>query len=230
MSAKKSSSKKPATAPSADAGGAMYKLSIPKPRDEILKVKIRGITPLIVHAWNTKSLQQLVDKSSLSSEEIKMMQTPDWKFENSKYVSTDGWEGVHAAGFKQALIEALPAAGIAKEKFPQTLGKISIFIVADGEGKTFHEPLVRITGKPEKFENFCRVSNGTVYPNCRAMYRDWSATLTVRYNGIVLNRQMVLNLITFAGYYVGICEHRPSSPESKTGDKGLWEVPAQEAS
>jgi hypothetical protein len=131
---------------------------------------------------------------------------------------------MHAAAFKQAMIEALPVAGITKEAFPQTLGKVTFFVVADGYSKSFGEPLVRINGKAEPFSNICRVDNGNPYTNTRPIYRQWAATLRVRYNAIVVSAQQVLNLIAYAGFYVGVGEHRPSSPYSKTGENGLWEV------
>lgn len=205
-------------------GKGVHSLVIPQPKNEIIEVPIRGITPLMVHPWNIKGLQQLADKSSLTADEVKEMQTPEWRFEHGRYVSTEGWEGMHAAAFKAAIIEALPVAGIPKETFPQTLGRVTFFVVEDGRSSTFGEPLVRIQGKSEPFKNICSLGNGTPYPNCRAVFQQWSAKLRVRYNAIVIARQMVLNLIAFAGYYVGVGEHRPSSPYSKTGTNGCWEI------
>jgi hypothetical protein len=74
-----------------------------------------------------------------------------------------------------------------------------------------------------------RTTTGQPYMSYRPIYRDWWVTLVIEYNAARIDAQGVLNLVSNAGYFVGVGEHRPSAPKSKTGDNGRWELLDPEA-
>lgn len=202
------------------------RLLIPKLNAKLMEVKIHGITPLICRAWDDKTKQQLADKAK-GEKKAKSRDNvvPAEVFNAARYISTEGWDGVPASAFKAALVDAVACLDIPKTEFSMTLAKKSFFIMADGIDKAGGADLVRIySDKPEMLERMLRTTTGMPYMSYRPLYRDWYAILRVEYNATRIDPQGVLNLLANAGYYVGVGEHRPSAPESKTGSSGRWEV------
>jgi hypothetical protein len=56
------------------------------------------------------------------------------------------------------------------------------------------------------------------------MYREWAATLRIRFDAGMLTANDVVNLIARVGLQVGIGEGRPDSKESAGLGYGLFEV------
>lgn len=132
----------------------------------------------------------------------------------------DGWDGIHAGGIRAAIIDAARSV----DGLTMTALKQAIFVRADGlspEGS----PLVRLYGpSPVKFSNMCRTTTGVAYPRHRPIYHGWEATLTLEINGHILSQEAAVNLVSLAGFTCGLGEWRPTSPKSKTGDYGRFEI------
>lgn len=94
------------------------------------------------------------------------------------HISQEGWHGIPAGAFRQALLSACRLVG-----FKMTLANLGVFVRADGFDAD-GTPLVRIEGTPD--------------------WREWSATIVVRYEADQFTLNDVYNLFWMAGNHVGI--------------------------
>ena len=143
----------------------------------------------------------------------------DDDYEQSKHYSTDGWVGIPAGAFRAAMISACRLVN-----FKMTLGKKSIFVLADGFDKKDGTPLIAISGQPEKSEMHVRNATGVADIRVRAMWREWSAKVRVQYDADQFTPSDVTNLMMRVGQQVGIGEGRPDSRASAGLGWGTFKV------
>jgi hypothetical protein len=198
-------------------------VTIKPPKMETIRLKLRGEL-LCINKFSRKAAEQMAaDQAAGGSSKSKKRRDPkDFKalYEAAKHVSNEGWCGIHAAAFRNASVSACRIVG-----YKMTLAKLALFIVADGYDKDDGSPLVRITkGEPEM--NLAMVRNQTGVPDIRPrpLWRNWEATLTVRYDADLFSKDDVVNLIQRVGMQVGVGEGRPDSKNSAGIGYGLFEV------
>jgi hypothetical protein len=195
------------------------KITIPRIEPKIMILKIVGITPLMVCAWSVKAREQMLAKQMKKAKQGREAKNPEECYRNSLYTSTDGWTGIPAGGVKGCIVNACRATDV-----PMTLAKRMIFVRAQGMTSTGQE-LVRVYGEHQMHEGMVRIDNGgTCDIRFRAIYPKWRAEIEVEYLGSVISAQQVANLVELAGYIEGLCEHRPGSPKSNTGNFGRFVV------
>ena len=141
------------------------------------------------------------------------------EFPQAMYVSTEGWHGIPASSFRNAIISACRVVN-----FKMTIAKLSIFVKADGFDKDDATPLVRIYGEPEPYESLVRNATGVADIRVRAMWRQWDAVVKVTYDLDQFNVQDVTNLLTRVGVQVGLGEGRPDSKASAGLGFGLFSL------
>lgn len=185
---------------------------------------IEGIAPLVIHRFSAKTKNQMKQKMEMgkaaSSKKNREARNTDDIYEESRYISTDGWDGFHAGAIRNALISACRLVG-----FKMTLAKMSIFVEADGWDKEEPQiPLIRIYGKSQKQEDIARVETGQPYVTVRAAFHQWSAKIKIRWDGDQFTTEDVANLLSRVGLQVGIGEGRPDSKNSAGMGWGLFEV------
>jgi hypothetical protein len=203
----------------------VMKLVVPAPAVQRLEVELRGIAPLVIRAWDQKTIQILEGKATGEKTRQRENVDPEAVFNGARYISIEGWDGIPASAFKAAIVDAVGCLDIPRNDFSMTLGKKSFFVQADGVCKLSGRDLVRIVGtEPTMFKLMQPTSGGGPYMSYRPMYKKWGCRLHVQYNATRIDAQGVLNLIANAGYWVGVGEHRPSSKESKTGTFGRFEI------
>ena len=155
-----------------------------------------------------------------SSKKNREAKSTDDLFNEARYISRDGWDGIHAGAFRNAMISACRLVG-----FKMTLAKMSVFVIADGWDAVEPQiPLVRIYGEPIKQEDMARVATGQPYVCVRPAYHDWTMKLRVRWDADQFTLADVTNLVSRVGMQVGIGEGRPDSPHSAGMGWGLFEV------
>jgi len=155
-----------------------------------------------------------------SSKKNREAKSTDSLYEESKYISREGWEGFHAGAIRNAMISACRLVG-----FKMTLAKMSIFVEADGWDKIEPQiPLVRIYGDSSKQEDMARVETGQPYVTVRAAYYNWSAKIKLRWDLDQFTIEDMANLLTRVGTQLGICEGRPDSKNSAGQGWGLFQV------
>jgi hypothetical protein len=127
-------------------------------------------------------------------------------YEQSQYISTEGWHGMPANGFRKAMVSACKLVD-----FVMTRAKLSIFIIHDGLDAD-GTPLVKITsGKPRRVDVPVRNADGSVDVRALPMWDTWGVTLRVRYDADQFTYEDIANLVERAGMQVGVGEGRPDS-------------------
>ena len=189
-----------------------------------LAIDIRGTAPLVVNRFSAKAMEIMRQTqeagSTARSRKTREAKDFDALFEGAKHVSDDGWEGIHAAAFRNAAISACRACG-----FKMTHAKLAFMVMADGFDRVDGAPLVRLTeGVAEQWVAPTRNATGVVDLRCRPMYREWGATLRIRYDAGMLTDGDVVNLIARVGMQVGVGEGRPDSKQSAGLGFGLFDV------
>ena len=194
---------------------------IPAPRHAELHVHITGITPLLVHAWDPKARQMILDKHMGKPTKKLPPKDPEECFQNSMYRFPDGGHGFPTGAFKDSMVQACRFA----PDLTMTLAKLLFFVQFDGLDVVAGMRCVRINGKPQRHDAMVRINNGsTADYRIRAIYPEWKALLRINYNADMVQPAQLMNLVALAGLHVGIGEMRPSSPESNTGELGRWMV------
>lgn len=203
-------------------------VAIPAPNMQVAEFTIEGTAPLVIHRFSAKTKAEMKQKMETgkpaASRTRREAKATDDLYEEARYRSAAGWDGCHAAAFRNAMISACRLVG-----FKMTLAKLSLFIIADGRDASEPQvPLVRIHGEPVKQEDMARVETGQPYVTVRAAYHDWRMTLRIRFDADQFTLTDVANLLSRVGMQVGIGEGRPDSKNSAGMEWGLFRVLAQE--
>ena len=178
---------------------------------ETAHIEIKGTAPLIVHAWSMKAKQMILDKQQ-GRKPAKELKDPASDFETSMYRMPDGGHGFPVLAFKAATVGgARYFNGVTMTQMRQAM-----FFLGDPAAPD----LVRLNcSEPEMREDMVRVGMGTADIRYRAMYRDWSAVLSIVYLPTVISLESIIALVD-AGGMGGIGEWRPE----KDGAFGTYSV------
>jgi hypothetical protein len=199
-------------------------ITISAPDMRTISLNIIGDAPLVINKFSAKAqaTMQATQEAGSTSKSKKTREAKDFEalFNGARHVSADGWDGIHAAAFRNAAISACRAAG-----FVMTKAKLAIFVEPDGFDALDSTPLVRITkGEPKMVVSPCRNASGVIDLRPRPTYFPWAATLRIRFDAGILTDSDVVNLIARVGLQVGIGEGRPDSKQSAGLGNGLFHV------
>jgi ribosomal protein S17 len=199
-------------------------VTIKAPNFQIAEFEIKGIAPLVIHRFSRKTLQEMKQKmetgKAASSKRNREAKSTQEIYNESKYISKEGWEGFHAGAIRGAMISACRLVG-----FKMTLAKLSVFVIQDGwDALEPQVPLIRIYGESIKQEDMARVETGQPYVCVRAAYHNWYSKVVIRWDADQFTIDDVYNLLSRVGQQVGICEGRPDSKKSTGMGWGLFEV------
>lgn len=195
-------------------------LTIKAPNIQVAEFEINGISPLVVHRFSKKMLPDPDQPKPKNKRKTEDHPSTDDRFNQARYISSEGWDGFHAGAVRAAMISACRLAN-----FKMTLARLSIFVIQDGwDALEPQIPLVRIYGEPVKQLDVCRVETGQPYINARPAYHNWSAKIKIRFDADQFMVDDVFNLLMRVGNQVGICEGRPDSKKSAGMGWGLFDV------
>lgn len=199
-------------------------LAISAPDIRRVRLTLIGEAPLMINKFSAKAQQQMreAQEAGSTAKSKKVREAKDFEdcCNQARHVSTDGWDGIHAAAFRNGAIDACRSAG-----FTMTKAKLAIFTEPDGFDRDDNTPLVRITkGEPVMDVANVRNQSGVADLRARPMYFPWEAELTLRYDAGILTLQDVLNLMARVGMQVGIGEGRPYSKQSAGLGYGLFRI------
>lgn len=203
---------------------AVTAVAIKPPDFRRIELNIRGTAPLVINRFSQKAME-IMREAQEAGGTAKTKRTRDPKdfdalYEGAKHVSDQGWEGVHAAAFRNAAISACRICG-----YKMTHAKLAFMVVADGFDRVDGAPLVKLTeGEAVPWTVPVRNQTGVADLRCRPMYREWGALLRIRYDAGVFTADDMVNLISRVGIQVGIGEGRPDSKESAGLGFGLFEI------
>lgn len=200
---------------------------IQPPKFEVATVRIRGTSPYVQHAFSEKAINTMIETQQLGQQAKKgrKRDPKDFKvvYEGAMHKSRQGWCGIPAPAFRNAMISACRTVG-----FKMTLAKLSLFVEADGFDAKDGSPLVRISkGEPHEHYASARNDNGSTDIRCRPMWDEgWEANVRIRWDAEQFSATDVMNLLARVGMQVGIGEGRPDSRNSAGLGWGLFEIVA----
>jgi len=185
------------------------------PKSKLAKIKIRGLTSLIVHFFHPERQKSILDKQQKKATE-KKPKNIQHEFEISLYPKQNGKHVYPSANIKAACVDAA-------HTFEPTINKKQasgmFFIPVDwleieGPEPVLHQANVKLSG-----------AGGVTDIRIRAEYKEWQMTIPIEYdeNG-PLSIEQIINLIQKAGFYVGTGEWRPLPKKGKPGIHGRFEI------
>lgn len=192
-------------------------VTIQPPNFQTAIFTIEGTTPYVQNKFSAKAREQIREKQEAGStaKKGKTREAKDFQaaYENAMHVSPNGWHGIPAPAFRNAMVSACRTVN-----FKMTLAKLSLFTLADGFDVDDGTPLVRITkGEPVYTESLVKNQTGVADIRPRPMWREgWQAQVTIQWDADQFTLEDVSNLLMRVGMQVGIGEGRADS-RSSTG-------------
>lgn len=206
-------------------------------------ITIKGTTPLIVHAWDEKAKQEMLDKQrgkkvtakhSIKIPRNDFMASLHWLTEKPKPGKDDEdaeriWGeklsegarfGFPVTGIKQSIITGAYRAGL---DVKQTELRGTFFMTGATENSTIDVAEIISPEPPELREDMVRVGGMSKSADIRyrAEFREWEIPVRIKYlkNGKYTLEQ-IINFINYGGFMVGIGEWRPE----KEGQNGMYQL------
>lgn len=186
-------------------------IELPKLNLQVMQVTLIGDSPLICHAWSTKAKKAMLDKQMKKARAKKEAKSPEDDYDESLYRIDGDRFGFPAVAFKSAAVDACRFV----EGVKMTEARGAFHIVGE---------FVVIEGEPTPREDMVRVGMGTADIRYRGQFREWRATLTIQFNANVISAEQIVNLLTLAGFGVGVGEWRPE----RNGSYGRFHVATEE--
>lgn len=217
-------------------------VNINAPEFEVVRFKIVGDTPLIVHAWDEKAKRMIRDKQTGKAAKTKHeVKIPVNDFINSLYWLTekpsDGVDDAEAqanfdeaiaagakfgfslGGIKQSFITGAKRAGA---DVVMTELKGSFFLEGDTEASTFDYAEI-VGSAPIMREDMVKVGGASKVADIRyrGEFQQWEIPLRMRINrNGKYSMEQLLNCVTMGGFVTGIGEWRPE----RDGQHGMYHI------
>ena len=203
-------------------------IELPKPDFRHLKVRVVG-DRVVTHRFSEKAKKQMRDKTTKKATKGREPKDPQGEYVASLYwldksgneISANGDPAKHRTGFgikslafKKAMVRAGKESLGMNMTFTRTAFHISGEFVRIMTGD-FKKPAI-----PKMREDVCPLPKGGADLRYRGEFLDWGAELNIRYNAAVISAEQIINLLIYAGFGVGVCEHRPE----KNGNWGMFQV------
>ena len=226
----------------------METFQIPALNSKLMKVKIKGTSPIIFHKWDEKAIKMILDKQLKKAQKGREVRDPQADFISSFYKNADNQVYIPARNIKQAIVgSARFINGI-----PMTVLRGTVFvwgesdkqevlllnkgkpIVVSGKVKEFAEgesTVENIVGHDEEDANIqmrqdmVTVGMGSADIRFRGQIQEWEAEVMIQYDADILSAEQILNLLQRAGFSQGLGEWRPE----KNGSNGTFEVDSTSA-
>jgi hypothetical protein len=184
---------------------------VPEIKKGYLRVTIKGITPLLTHAFGPRARQKLADAQGGGPTKAKEPRDPQADYLDALYIIDAEAEryGFPASGVKKALVTA--GGRFAGGVMTQLRGVITI----PAELLEIKAPA------PTMQTDIVRLSTGVPDLRYRPKFWPWEMDVPVEFNAGIITMAQVINLFKHAGFEVGIGDWRL---ESKNGMYGQFDV------
>lgn len=198
-------------------------ITIAPPNFQSAKIRIVGDAPYVMNKMSSANRRKMMEKQE-SGERSKKGQKREPKdfnavYEGAMHISTKGWHGIPASSLRSAMISACRISG-----FHMTKAKLCIFVEADGIDADDGQPLIKIIGNPTRKDMAVKLADGSTDIIARPFFFDWSADVTVTWDGDIFSASDVVNLLSRAGRQCGIGAGRPDSKSSTGMGWGVFHV------
>jgi hypothetical protein len=201
-------------------------LEIKAPRLMVVQFKIVGTAPYVQHRFSAKAINQIIatQEAGTQAKSKKVREPKNFEdvYQQAMHISKDGWHGIPAGAFRNAMISACRTVG-----YKMTHAKLAAFVLADGFDAIDGTPLVRLYGEPRRHTSHARNDNGSVDIRVRPMWDEWSANVRIRYDADMFSEADVANLMMRVGMQVGIGEGRPDSKNSSGMGWGTFDLASE---
>lgn len=198
-------------------------ITVTAPNMQVIELHIVGAAPYVQHKFSQKALEMIMaTQAAGSTAKSKRKREPkdfDKVCKDATHFSRQGWIGIPAAAFRNAMISACRLIG-----FKMTLAKLAVFVKADGFDKYDGTPLVRIHGEWRRHDMAARNDNGSVDIRSRPMWESWMAKVSIRFDADTFTPTDVTNLMMRVGMQVGVGEGRADSKNSAGIGWGEFEL------
>ena len=186
---------------------ALYELQL-----ETLSVTEKGTAPLICHRFSERAQEQIEGKQQGAAKRGKAPRDPDAEMSDSCYRLPDGQFGFPGIAFKQAIVRAAKAAGIAMTD-------------ARGAFQISGDLLPLRAGDPQLRADRVVIGKQTTTIAYRPQFWPWEIDLEILYNVRSITAEQLINLLELAGFGVGVGDWRPEC----NGQFGRFQVKRQES-
>lgn len=190
-------------------------ISIKPPNFQTAIFRIIGTAPYVQNKFSEKAREQMraTQEAGSTGRSKRAKEAKDFygAYEAATHRTADGWAGIPAPAFRNAMISACRTVG-----FKMTLAKLSVFVEADGFDKDDGTPLVKITkGEPHYHEGLVRLQTGVADIRARPMWDPgWESEIRITFDADQFTLSDVTNLLMRVGLQVGVGEGRPDSKNS----------------
>lgn len=201
------------------------RLHVPPIVQEAIEVQIVGVSDLIQHAWDEKTIREMEEKQaktvgrSKEGRPLKEARNPRAEYEASRYLNHKRQDCAPAVQFKKCMVSAASRITGVTMKDINT----AVFVKSTDPLDTNLVPL-KFNGKaPMMRRDMVKIGkfpNKVATPRYRPGYQNWSCTLRIEYDTSVISAEQVVNLLNRGGFGVGIAEWRPE----KGGEFGRFTV------
>lgn len=178
-------------------------ISIKPPNFQTAIFRVIGTAPYVQNKFSQKAKEQMrgVQEAGSTARNKRNKEAKDFLalFEGATHRSPEGWAGIPAPAFRNAMISACRTVG-----FKMTLAKLSVFVEADGFDEDDGTPLVKITkGEPRYHESMVRLPTGVSDIRARPMWdAGWEAMIRITFDADQFTLSDVSNLLMRVGMQV----------------------------
>jgi hypothetical protein len=204
-------------------------IAIKAPNFQIAEFRIIGTAPFVQHKFSAKARNQIIETQKAGTvaagKKVREPKDFDAVYLGAMHKSREGWIGIPASAFRNAMISACRTVG-----YKMTHAKLAAFVLADGFDEDDGTPLIKIDGKPKKHTTYARNDNGSIDIRVRPMWDEWGATVKIRFDADMFSATDLANLMMRVGMQVGIGEGRPDSKNSAGMGWGTFSIEERKGS
>jgi hypothetical protein len=193
-------------------------MTIPGVKVETVTTLVIGTALLCTHKFDEKMRRMMEDKQQGRAKGAREAKNPELVFEGARYRLPDGTDGVPAGGIKACIVSG--ARG--EVSATMTGSKGAVFVVPDDARTNLVRILTPTT--PVRRTDVCRNATGVADIRYRPEYFPWALYLRIEYLPSLLSASQLLQMLAHAGRAEGLCEWRPGSPKSKSGQWGTFRL------
>lgn len=197
------------------------------PKMDLLKVRILGLTALVVHAFGSKMEKMEAAQAGKGARRSKAPKDKVAEYNDARYRLPDGRDGVPAVSFKRAMEQAAAdddtvTKSALKWQVFVNLGE-ELLPILNPETDRFYQGKVGTKDAPRLYSTMARVGPMKVADvRHRPAYDKWAVDVTITYRADRYTREALCNLLLKAGF-VGVMEERPSAPKA-SGQHGMFTI------
>lgn len=203
-------------------------MTIPGVKVDNVKTIIIGTAPLVTHKFDEKMRRAMEAKQQGVAQGARQAKDPIAVFQGARYRLHDGTDGVPAGGVKACIVAGargevsatMTASKGAVLVKPDDLGANLVRIMTSDPDEGYLEPISRT--------DICRNATGVADVRYRPQYWPWAMLLDIELMPSLLSPNQFLQMVAHAGRAEGLCEWRPGSPKSKSGQWGTFRLADEE--